>query len=219
MELVEYTVMQNREQAGKMLSTKLNIYKNDNAIVVGIPRGGVCVAAAIAESLELPLEVMSCRKIKHPADSTRTIGSVSINETAIHDCTYDIPQDYLCHQVILLRHSIQLEHKKYYAEHQPASLLYKTVILVDDVLKSVDTIMACIQSIKAQKPLKIVVAIPLVSAETARLIRAEVDDMIFLQMKNLISSGKDHFVDFPVIEEEMVRDLLNHSKSSLVSAC
>jgi orotate phosphoribosyltransferase-like protein len=65
------TRLQNRTEAGVLLSRKLAAYKNSDAVVVGIPHGGVCVASAIADILSLSLEVMPCRKIKN---SARTLG-------------------------------------------------------------------------------------------------------------------------------------------------
>lgn len=122
-------MIQDRTQAGKLLGKKLEDYKDGIAVVIGVPHGGVCVAYALAEDLNLQLEIMPCRKMKHPADSAKNIGSVSIDEAFIHDCPHTIPQDYICHQVALLRSAIQAENKFYYGNRNPVSLLYKTVIL------------------------------------------------------------------------------------------
>ena len=74
METIAGLDMRDREHAGQLLSKKLSEYKRSNSVVIGIPHGGACVAYAIAECLELPLELMPCRKMKHPADHTKNIG-------------------------------------------------------------------------------------------------------------------------------------------------
>ena len=208
------TLLQNREDAGYQLSKTLSEYKSNNAVVVGIPHGGVCVASVIAEALALPLDVITCRKIKHPADPKRSIGSVSEDEVFIHDHSHTIPQDYVYHQILLLKNSIIHEKKKYYGSVKPQSFRYKTVILVDDVLSTIDTMMACLRSIKKQKPLKIVVAVPIVAAEAARMVRAEADDLKFIKMETVLNSPLEYFAEFPRVDDGKVKTLLHPSRKN-----
>jgi predicted phosphoribosyltransferase len=214
MQAVMSALLQDREQAGRLLSQKLDSYRN-NAVVVGIPHGGVCVAFAIAEALSLSLEVLPCRRIKHPADSNKAIGSVSVSEAFIHDFSQCIPQDYIYHQIALLRNALQHEHHQYYRNRRPPSFLYKTVILVDDILEVSDTMLACLRDIKKQKPLKVIVAVPVVTAEAARIIRAEADEFVFLQMETSTRPAKDHFENFPRVDEREVRELLELSRKTV----
>lgn len=191
---------------------KLRRYEKGNAVVVGIPHGGVCVASAIAENLELPLEIMPCRKIRHPTEKAKNIGSVSYTEACIHDCPFDVPQDYIYHQMALLRHAINYQRSFYYEDAEPVSLRYKTVILVDDTLITSDTMIACLREIRKQNPLKIIVAVPVVNTEAARVINEEADDFVFLRMRNDREGLKDHYADFPVIGDEEVRELFKKIK-------
>lgn len=207
-------ILQNREEAGRLLAEKLTDYKNTNAIVIGIPHGGVCVASVISKALSLPLKVLPCLKVKHPSDHEKNIGSVSINNVCIHDCAYDIPQDYIYHQVALLKNVLQQEYSFYYGENELASLLYKTVIVVDDVLAHSDTMLACLKEIKKQQPLKLIVAVPVVSAEAARIVQAEVDNIIFLKMVPEVRSGKYYFADFPKIDNDKVKELLREANDN-----
>lgn len=204
-------MIKDRQQAGELLSRRLKAYQN-NAVVVGIPHGGVCVASAIAENLALPLEIMPCRKIKHPADKTKNIGSVSYTEACIHDCPFDVPQDYIYHQMALLRHAISHQQRIYYEDFEAIKLQYKTVILVDDILRSSDTMLACLREIRKQNPLNVIVAVPVVNTEAARLIREEADDLVFLRMENTKDTLHHYYADFPVISDEEVREIFQKSK-------
>jgi predicted phosphoribosyltransferase len=206
------TLFQNREETGYLLSKALAEYKNSNAVVVGIPHGGVCVASVIADILSLPLEIMPCRKIKDPADSERTIGSVSVNDVFIHDNGHAIPQDYISHQIVILRNSISNELKRYYGSATRQSFQYLTVIVVDDILSSSDTVMACLRSIKKQSPLKIVVAVPIVAAEAARIVSAEADDFKFIKMEPTLHSPNKYFSEFSKIDETKVKTLFETSR-------
>jgi putative phosphoribosyl transferase len=212
MKLIKNRFIQDREQAGRLLSIKLLEYKNTNTVVVGIPTGGVCVASVISDSLGLPLEVMPCRTIKHPADNRKNIGSVSQDEVIIHDVSYDIPQEYIHHQTMQLQNEINSEKNYYYGDIQPISLNYKTVILVDDVLQSIDTMIACLKSIKKQKPFRIVIAVPVIYPKAARMLNSEADDVVFLFMNSGKDSGSEYFVKFPDVKKNTIRDFLNKSK-------
>lgn len=203
---------QDRLEAGTRMSKMLAAYRNTNAVVVGIPHGGVCVATVIAEALSLPLEIIPCRKIKHPADARKTIGSVSINDVFMHDCPNAIPQDYIQHQILLLRQTIAQEMKMYYGKLQPVSLQYRPVILVDDILNASDTMMACLRTIRKQRPLKIVVAVPVVAAEAARIVGAASDDFKFIKMDSTLESPHRYFTDFPRVKEKMVKEIFDTSR-------
>ena len=208
-------LLEDRIEAGRLLSVKLNEYKNTNAVVIGIPRGGVCVAYAISKALSLPLELMICSKIKHPGNPKKSIGSVSLNDIFIHDCSYDMPQDYIYHQIMALRKAMDNENKFYYGKTSPISFQNEIVILVDDVVLSSDTMMGCIRSIKMEKPNKVIVAVPLLSEEAAKVIRKETDDLQFIKVASSIAAVNEYFNYFPKVDQGMVRDLLNKSKMGI----
>lgn len=214
MQLSIPAILRSREEAGCLLAEKLDAYRDSHAVVLGIPYGGVCVAAEIARLLDLPLEVAPCRRIKHPADSKKCIGSVSEDDVFINDLAMDIPQDYISYQIEMLRHAIRQEYIHYYGDRRPMRFLYKTLILVDDVLKSGDSVLACVRGLRKQKPLKIIVAAPVVSAEAARIIQQEADDVVFLKMEPKIVSGKDYFSEFPKVNGSKVRELLQASRDA-----
>lgn len=197
-----------RQEAGHLLSEKLTRYKNANAVVVAITGGGVCVAAPMAEALTLPLEVMPCREIKHPAGKDERIGAVSEHEVFIHEHSYAIPQHYIYHQVILLRNAIAFEKREYYEDRQRTSFRNKTVILVDDMLRSGETMLVCLRDIKRQNPLEIIVAAPVAEAAAARMVGAEADDTCFLKMVTSIDLPYDHYHYFPRVDRSQARGLL-----------
>ena len=208
-------VLQDREEAGYQLSEILAAYRNSNAIVVGIPPGGVCVASAIAETLSLPLEIMPCRKIKDPANGKKDIGSVSEDDVFIHDCCHTIPQDYIYHQIAMLRNVISDEKKKYYGSGRRQPLRHRPVILVDDILSSSDTMMPCLRSIKKQRPLKVVVAVPVVAAEAARTLGTEADEIRCLRIEASLEPAHEYFVDFPNVDDNRVKALFEASRKAL----
>jgi putative phosphoribosyl transferase len=208
MKAIEKCKVFDREEAGGLLSAKLQQYKGTDAVVMGIATGGVIVAARTAELLNLPLNVFPCRQIADPVDKNRSIGSVSLDEVVVQGNCHDIPQDYISHQIALLRASLHSEWQKYYSNNPQVPLRYKTVIVVDDIVRSGNSMVACLKSIMKQTPLKIIVAIPIVSAEAARKIGEIADEVIFVQMKHDVQSAKDFYVEYPAVDEHEVKALL-----------
>lgn len=210
------TKIQDRQTAGILLARRITQLQLNNAIVVGVPHGGVSVASAIAGELNLPLEIMVCRKIRNPANYSRNIGSVSAQQVYLHDCPHSLPQDYLTNQIQRLRNEIISESHFYYGKPSQVCFEYKTVIVADDVLTSPDTLMACIKEIRTQQPLRIIVAVPFVEAEAARIIQGESDDFIFLRIQQSIKSPKEFYNDFSMVRDWDVKDCLRRSKGELV---
>jgi len=208
---------ENRRTAGILLAQKLATLDLYNAVVVGVPHGGVCVAAEVADYFHLPLDVMMCRKISDPSDHSRTIGSVSRNEIVMHDQNGSIPQDYLYFQTIRLKNEIKFDNDFYYAEEPKLDFGFKTVILVDDILTSADTLLACIREIRNQGALKIIVAVPFVQSHAATIIQREVDDLVFLRIQQSIHSPTEYYSDFPEVKAWTVRKLLRRSRLNSVT--
>src|SRR3989344_6897797 len=72
-------MLRDRHDAGQRLATKLKKYKNTNAVVLALPRGGVVVGYEIARALSLPLDIVATRKIGHPSNPEYAIGAVDEN--------------------------------------------------------------------------------------------------------------------------------------------
>lgn len=210
MNIVEHDTVFDREEAGILLSTKLQGYRGTAALIVGIPRGGVVVASKVSELLSLPLEILPCRKIKDPADQTKSIGSVSLDEVAIEHSRHDLPQDYISHQIALIRNGLRREWQSYYLEREPISFCYKAVIVIDDIIKSGDTMIACLKSILKQNPLRVIVAVPFLSAEAARKIARIVNEIVFIQMKSEAGFRDIVYVKRPASDQSDVKGLLPH---------
>jgi predicted phosphoribosyltransferase len=114
----------------------------------------------------------------------------------------------VAHQIAMLRRVNESEHNFYYDGHHALSLKYKMVIVVDDLLQSSEVMLACVREIKKQMPLKIIAAVPIVRAAAARLISAEVDELLFLRMENDIEPVKNYFNDSKRIDRTQVKSLL-----------
>ncbi len=215
MDQIDEIKVENRDLAGKMLAQKFVRNHFLNPLVVGASAGGMVVAEAIADRLHIPLEVTFCKRIEDPSDSSKSIGSVSANEVILHDCPRSVPQDYLYFQTIRLRNEMKYDNEFYYGDDNYPSFEGKTVILVDDMLTTPDTLLACLTEIR-RTALKVIVAVPFVEAEAARRIQSLCDDFLFIRMKQRINSPAEFYNEFPEVSPWEVRSLLREQKMDLV---
>lgn len=212
----EVTTIQDREQAGYLLSKKLAVYKDTNALVVGIAHGGAVVAYHLACALHLSFAVVPCRKIKHPANGMQTIGSVSIDDVLIHEDIHDIPQDYIYHQIQMSRIGIEREYNFYYANKPRPVFADRTIIIVDDMLQENDAVLACLRSVRKQKPKSLIVAVPVVAFSALRTVHEEADDVVFSRMASGFDSVRNIYTSLPSVKEEEIRELLSRSLEAVV---
>jgi predicted phosphoribosyltransferase len=160
-------ILHDREHASRLLVEKLYSYKNSNAVIVAIPPGGIPVGNQLAFSLQLPLEVMIVKPIKHPAHCEQSIGAVTVSDVFLQEGASAIPQHYIYHQIQQLQHQIKIETGAQPGSTPKQNLKDRPVIICDTLICHVDSLSACLQSIRAQKPSRIIVATLLATSKTA----------------------------------------------------
>jgi predicted phosphoribosyltransferase len=197
-------MLQDRLQAAHLLAEKFLAYKNSDAIIVAVPKGGVPIGFALSELLNVSFEIMPCKKIQHPAYANKSIGSVSVDGFIVSDGSRNIPQDYIYHQTILIQQTLRNQSAYFRGDKEIISLGGRTVILVDDVIQSGDNITACLQSIKRQKPEKMILATAVATPEVLELLSGEVDEFVTLQTEKKIYL---HNV-FPPVTDQEVKNIL-----------
>ena len=212
---LQEAVFQNRKHAAYLLGERLMEYQNTDSVLVAVPSGGIHMGAYLSELLNLPLDVMPCRKIKHPADPQKTIGAVSIDSIVLPGVDRSLPQDYVYHQIQLLQHVIDMQARHYSAAHSHINCEAKTVIIVDDLLMTGDTMLACIKAVRQRKPEKIVVAVPNVTPAATALISESIDAIVYLTIEP--NAAAHLYAEFPPISEEEVIDILRQRSAALSS--
>ena len=200
-----------REDAAKQLATKLDAYAhNPNAIVVGLPRGGVVTAAVVAKALKLPLDIIVTRKIGAPHNPELAIGAVTEegkvlrNKQLIADLS--VSDDYIAQEAAVQQQEAQRRLQAYRGDRPPLDLSGKTVLLVDDGVATGATMKAAIASAKAKDAKKIVVAVPVAPPETVAALKALVDDIVCLHSPEDFAAIGQFYARFAqVTDDEVVR--------------
>ncbi|MBX7127374.1 MAG: hypothetical protein K1X47_16890 [Cyclobacteriaceae bacterium] len=204
-------LFKDRYQASCLLGEKLHAYRNAHAVIAAIPKGGVPIGFYLSELLDLPLELLPCRRLEYASLQGQTIGSVSLEDTILRDELIDLPQDYLTHQIAQLRRGLQKEYEVCHEGCAPVSFHHKTIVVVDDLLITSDSMQAALRTLRKSKPKKIVVAVPVVSFEAARIISREADDLVYLTMSSFTAADEYVFGKVPPIGWKDVNSLLRQA--------
>lgn len=201
----------NRKDAAQRLIPLLAKYRNQDGVVLAVPRGGVPIAYYIAKEYRFPLELLMTKKIGLPGNPEIAIGAVSL-EDYILDERIKAPKHYIEQEVTRIRESLEKKYKFFMGDRQPADLANKTVIIVDDGIATGNTIISAIPMIRKQQPKKVVVAVPVSPPDTAEKISKLVDDFVCPYTPYQFYGVGYHYVDFTQVPDEEVVRLINELK-------
>ncbi len=202
-----------REEAGRMLADKLRRYAGDpNALVLGLPRGGMAPAYEVAAALDLPLDVLVVRKLGTPGQQELAMGAISrggirvLNEDVVRGLR--IPQSKIDEAIKREAPELERREKLFRGDRSPLALAGRTVIVVDDGLATGSTMLAAIQCVRVQKPSRIVMAVPVAPPKTCERFRSEVDELICLSTPEEFSAVGEWYDDFAQVDDAEVVDLM-----------
>jgi putative phosphoribosyl transferase len=194
-------VFRNRTDAGRQLAEALLPYQREKCIILALPRGGVAVGHEVAKRLKKPLDVMVVRKIGAPDHEELAAGAIGPQNVLV------LNRDVLVMlrlQPQALQARIEREQKElnrrltlFRGERPFPDLDGKTVILVDDGLATGATARAAIKAVKALKPGKIVLAVPVGTRPLLAQMRYEVDELICLESPEHFDAISAWYLDFP----------------------
>lgn len=205
---------ENRTDAGQELAKRLTRYAGrSDVIVLALPRGGVPVAYPIAQALAAPLDVFIVRKLGVPGFEEMAMGAIASGGVRlvlrqIVD-QYNIRPEQV--KAVTQAELVELQRRKQmYRNHAPPpELREKTVILVDDGLATGASMRAAVQALRQHKPARVVVAVPVASADTCAAFRAEVDEVVCALTPEHLQAVGLWYRDFAQTTDDEVRTLLD----------
>ena len=207
------TIYQDRVDAGRRLAKALADYAGrEDVLVLGLPRGGVPVAAEVAKALDAPLDVMIVRKLGAPWQPELAMGAIAsgnvqlLNEQVVRMLGID---DRTIEE-IAEREGRELARREraYRGDRPPFDAAGRQVILVDDGMATGATMRAAVAAVRAMAPARVIVAVPTAALDTCELVRAEADRVVCLDTPEPFMAVGCWYRNFDQTSDAEVRDLL-----------
>jgi putative phosphoribosyl transferase len=212
-----------RHDAGRRLADRLLHLKQENPVVLALPRGGVPVGFEIARALAAPLDLVLVRKIGAPFHEELAVGAVADGEDPllVTDpgivADMSISADYLERARLSALGEIERRRHAYLGNRRPVEVAGRTAIVVDDGVATGATMLAAVRATRRRKPGRIVLAVPVAAKRALRRLRREVDETVCLgSPANFMAVG--HFYrQFPQLRDEEVLSLLDQARGFAAS--
>lgn len=201
-----------RREAGQLLAKELTELKGQQAVVLGIPRGGVVVARELAHGLDADLDIVLSRKLRTPGQPELAMGSVSEDGRVFLN-------DVVVRSFGITKAEIEREKSAQMAEMARRNALFRgarlkvplagrIVIVSDDGVATGATTQAAIWAARYEKPGKLIAAIPVGSDETIRRLSEDVDEMVCLRTPPFFAAVGQFYVHFEQVSDEEVLEIL-----------
>ena len=211
-----------RGAAGRAVARTLiasgGVAECSNLIVLGLPRGGIPVARAVADALGVPLEAMVARKLGAPGLNEVAFGAIAEGRCAIVDDSVrwylGLPRQLVARVVERERRELDRRARLYRAGAPLPDVRGRTVVLVDDGLASGATLRAAALAIRRQRPARIIAAVPVASAIHCDEVRATVDDLVAVATPEPFDMVSTWYDDFAQVSDAEVLRLLGHSSAA-----
>ncbi|MHB0976096.1 MAG: phosphoribosyltransferase [Candidatus Aquicultorales bacterium] len=206
-------VFTDRTEAGRELAVRLAKYRDQDPVVLAIPRGGVIVAVEVADALHAPLDVVIPRKIGAPGNPELAIGAIAgpaevvLNESVIAELGVD--RSYIEREVQRQLAEIDRRTKLYLGERGQIPIEGRTAVVVDDGLATGFTALAAVRHVRSHKPRRLALAVPVAPRETCGRLSREVDDMLCLETPEMFFAVGQFYRDFAQVGDGEVVEILS----------
>lgn len=205
-----------RQDAGRQLAQRLVAYRDQDPVVVALPRGGVPVAYEVARALGAPLDVIIARKLGAPGQPELGIGAIAqggsiyLNTELIR--RLGVSEDYLRRVAAEESREIERRLETYRRGRAPLDVSGRVAILIDDGLATGATMRAAIRALRAQGARAVVMAVPVCAPDTLAAIRPEVDAAICVAVPRDFRAVGLWYRDFSQTTDEEVIELLDRAE-------
>jgi predicted phosphoribosyltransferase len=216
-------LFQDRDDAGRQLARALVKYKSRHPVILALPRGGVPVAAEVAERLEAPLDLVLVRKIGAPMQPELAMGAVVdgdqplvvrnqdvIELTGVSEDTFDA----VCKEELA---EIERRRERYLGDRARSDVKGQIVIIVDDGIATGATTLAAIRALRKREPQELVLAVPVAPLETLQRLHSEVDAIVCLDTPSDFGAIAYYYRDFRQVSDDEVIAILKRFPANKVA--
>jgi putative phosphoribosyl transferase len=209
----------NRLDAGRRLAARLGHLQGAEVVVLGLPRGGVPVAAEVAEALDAPLDVCLVRKLGVPFRPELGMGALGeggvrvINDEVVHAARVtraELAQVEAHERTVLAERA-----RQYRGDREPVSLAGRTALVVDDGVATGSTAQAACRIVRARGAARTVLAVPVAPADWTDRLGAEADELVCLDTPQDFFAVGQFYEDFSQTEDGEVIACLDRASARL----
>jgi len=202
----------NRSDAGRRLASRLQFLRGEDVVVLGLPRGGVPVAAEVARALGAPLDVILVRKLGVPAQPELGLGAIGesgarvINPDVVRYA--HVSAEQIAQVEAKERAELERRAQRFRADAPHEPLAGRTAVIVDDGIATGSTARAACQVARALGAATVVLAVPVAPPSADRALRGDADEVICLEMPDRFLAIGEWYEDFAQTSDEEVVALL-----------
>src|SRR3990170_8282787 len=207
-----------RADAGRRLAGALRHLRDEDPIVLALPRGGVPVAFEVARALDAPLDLLLIRKIGAPGQPELALGAVMDGdrpETVINEEVrrlFAVTDKELAELVAAKLVEIEQRRRRYLAGRPRARLDGRTVIVVDDGVATGATMRVALKAIRRAGPRRLVVAVPVAPPDAVEVLKRDADEVVCLDASDFFGGISAFYGDFRQLDDADVVALLNRAR-------
>jgi putative phosphoribosyl transferase len=205
-----------RVEAGNLLAEQLQSYRDGKPVVLGIPRGGVIIAAEIAHRFDCDLDIILTHKIGAPGNSELAVGAVC--EDGKHFIVNDIAfgsgagAKYIKQEKAGQLLELERKAKLYRAVLPKIPLQDRIVIATDDGVATGSTMQAALWALWKEKPKKVILALPVGPAGVIDCLSNAADETVCLKTPRLFQAIGQFYTDFPQVEDDQLLRILQEER-------
>ncbi len=199
-------VFADRSEAGKILGEALSENGVEAELVLAIPRGGLPVGRAVADVLDLPLDIVAAKKMGAPHNEELAVGasasdgSVWLNEAVIEEL--GVSDEYLREQRERATEVAREKERRYRGDRIGEEVAGKRVIVVDDGAATGATAIACVRRLKTEGAESVALAVPVGAEGSLSRFEDEADEVVCLRIPESFHAVGQFYEEFGQVTDE-----------------
>jgi putative phosphoribosyl transferase len=208
-----------RRVAGRVLASRLAKYAGrDDVVVLALPRGGVPVAYEVASALGVPMDVFLVRKLGTPGHRELAMGAIAsggvrvLNQDVVR--WYGISASEIERVAQDEQAELERRERAYRGDRPAPDLTNKILVLIDDGLATGSTMRAAAQAVRAHRPARVVIAVPVGAPQTCAELATVADEVLCARMPEPFSAVGQWYLNFDQTDDDEVRELLQKSSAT-----